>query len=89
MNCKHFSLAIIGEKHDSLEKVRSFAGKAGILFEGDDRSGSFNGKGVRGDYIVRGDNLDIRIYEKPSIMPCGFVKMIMRRAMKGENPPKI
>jgi hypothetical protein len=82
-NCPEFAMEIEGEISESLENMRRFADTFGMKFSGGDRSGTFRGKGVEGEYEISGNRIIVKVTRKPKLMPCSFIEKQMRRSVRG------
>jgi len=75
---KTFKIKYSGEASDIVEKAKKQAQKSGAQFSGDEKSGSFSGKGVVGRYTVKGDTVEVTIEKKPFPAPWMLVEKKIR-----------
>jgi len=64
---------------EMLEKARKTAKKAGILFEGDEKTGIFEGKGFGGHYRIVDDQVTLTVTKKPIVMPWKVVESALEK----------
>jgi hypothetical protein len=80
-----FSFTI--EKPDNIEKaldaVRVGIEGSGGFFYGNETGGYFNGKGIRGNYII-GEKVIFYISEKPLFLPNSFIEREIRNYFRGD-----
>jgi|GEM_PF-5056887 len=50
-----------------LQQARQMADHKRFIFQGDQENGSFEGKGLKGEYSVAEDYLSLRILQKPAL----------------------
>lgn len=59
-NCPSFLVKVKGDIKEIIEEVRKLAGKNGVVFKGDENSGTFSGShDVSGRYTVKGKEITI------------------------------
>ncbi len=63
---------------DLIAMAKEAAVESGADFTGDERTGTFGGNAVVGNYEVRRDDVLITLTSKPSIAPWSFVETIIR-----------
>lgn len=78
-----FNLTFSGPADAAVEKARSAVQSQNGVFEGDDRSGSFEvtvfGNTIRGNYQVTGQTLDLKITDKPFFVPCSTIESFLAK----------
>ena len=67
-----------GDANKLVEKARKSAQDGGAEFSGDEKSGTFAGKGVKGRYVVEGDTVSVTIEKKPFPAPWMLVEKKIR-----------
>jgi len=75
---KTFKIKYSGEATALVEKAKKQAQDSGAQFSGDEKSGSFSGKGVVGRYVVEGDTVAVTIEKKPFPAPWMLVEKKIR-----------
>lgn len=75
---KTFQIKYSGEAGALVEKARKQAQDSGAQFSGDEKSGTFSGKGVVGRYEVEGDTVSVTIEKKPFPAPWVLVEKKIR-----------
>lgn len=60
--------------------VRRLAEANGVGFEGDDRTGEIEGKGIKASYSVTGDIATITVHRIPFIISWGMVESELDKA---------
>ena len=70
---RSFTILPTGDYQQLLEKARKIASENGVLFEGNERTGSFSGGGVEGMYKMNGE-LVVTITDKPFWAPWSLVE---------------
>ena len=73
-----FKVKFNGDAGSLVEKARKSAQDGGAEFSGDEKSGTFSGKGVKGRYQVEGDCVSITIEKKPFPAPWMLVEKKIR-----------
>ena len=71
---KSFTFPLKGSPAERISHARAEAQKAGATFNGDERSGHFNGHGVAGEYRTEGTQVVITINSKPFFAPWPMIE---------------
>ena len=76
-----FSIGFSGSAQDVFGRAKAAVEKQGGSFTGDANSGNFSinvfGK-ISGTYSVAGQQLHIRIEEKPMMIPCAAIENVLK-----------
>jgi hypothetical protein len=75
---KTFSITFAGDATSLLNRARTVAASNGAQISGDTNRGTFNGKGVAGNYSVSGNTVSVTISDKPALIPWGVVESQLR-----------
>jgi len=78
-----FTIEKPGNIKKALDAVRVGIEGSGGIFYGNETGGYFNGKGIRGNYII-GETVVIYISEKPLFIPNSFIEREIRNYFKGD-----
>lgn len=77
-----FSLPFSGNAEDVLAKAKKAVQSQGGNFNGDTTSGDFDvsvfGNKIVGNYTVAGQDLQIRITDKPFMVPCSAIESFLK-----------
>jgi hypothetical protein len=73
-----FTVTIPPEDDNFLENTRSAVEAMGAVLEGDEKAGTFAGKGVEGEYSVEGDQVTVTITKKPALAPWPIIENIVK-----------
>lgn len=76
---KSFTIVLNDSHKALLPKAKEMAERNGVVFTGDMASGSFQGKGIAGEYRVEGDTLFATISDKPFFVPWSVVNSMVRK----------
>ena len=76
--CRTFTVTIPPEDDDFLENTRRAAEGMGATLDGDEKSGTFAGRGVEGRYSVEGDQVTVTITKKPALAPWPIIEKIVK-----------
>ncbi|WP_228719977.1 hypothetical protein [Methylococcus geothermalis] len=71
---KVIEIKIGSEPQSLVAKAEKAAREKGMVFSGDETTGSFSGNGVEGVYEFRGDLLAITITKKPFVLPWAVIE---------------
>ena len=74
---KEFSFNLTGDIEKKLIDIKMLAKEEGIMFVGDTKSGSFDGK-ISGNYVIEGDIIHININSKPLLAPWSMIEVKLR-----------
>ena len=75
---KSFDVKMSQSAEIMIEKAWAAAMEIGGTFIGDVKSGSFEGKGIVGDYVINGDIVTVTISHKPWYAPFSMVESKVR-----------
>jgi hypothetical protein len=77
-----FSIPFSGNADAVLAKAKSTVQSQGGNFDGDTNSGNFNvsvfGNTIVGNYTVSGQTLNIKITDKPFMVPCAAIESFLK-----------
>ena len=76
--CKTFTVTIPPGDDDFLENTRRSVEAMGATLEGDDKAGTFSGRGVEGEYRIEGDQVTVTITKKPTLAPWPLIETIVK-----------
>ncbi len=76
---KKYEMPFSDEAKKLLQKAESVAGDKGVFFRGDDRSGAFSGRGVKGEYVVENNKIYLTIHKKPMYIPWSAVELKLKQ----------
>ncbi|GHV81768.1 hypothetical protein AGMMS49991_03260 [Spirochaetia bacterium] len=69
-----FSFELNKELSTALQKADQDIRKNGGKFNGNDKSGTFEGKGIKGNYSITGKTVNITIMQKPLLIKDDKIK---------------
>ncbi|GHO49121.1 hypothetical protein [Ktedonospora formicarum] len=75
---KTFDVSFSGEPESAFQRAKHAADAAGATLRGDEKSGTFSGKGVEGRYDVSGQTVHVTITKKPVIVSDSAVESRLR-----------
>ena len=82
MSACNFTIPFTKSVTEILEKAKKTVESQGGNFTGDENEGNFNvsifGNTVVGSYIVKGEELNIDISEKPFLVPCNMIENFLK-----------
>ncbi len=76
--CRTFTVTIPPEDDNFLENTRSAVEAMGATLDGDEKAGTFSGRGVEGNYSVDGDQVTVTITKKPALAPWPIIENIVK-----------
>lgn len=86
MSACQFKISFTGSPEDILAKAKETLEKQGGKFNGNVDSGEFSitllSNTVAGSYVVSGQELDIRIDQKPIFVPCNAIEGYLTNKLK-------
>lgn len=71
--CPPIRVKVVSSVEELITQVREKALQEGIDFEGDGRSGRFNGP-VSGTYVMEGNEVVISVAKKPFFISCEWIR---------------
>ena len=71
---KTFQFPLSTDVDTVITKAKQHAKDIKANFEGDTHKGTFSGSGVKGGYVISGDNIEVTIHKKPLIAPWSMVE---------------
>lgn len=81
-----FSIPFSGNAEAVLSKARNAVQSQGGNFSGDTSSGEFTvsvfGNKIAGNYVVSGQSLNVKITDKPFIVPCSAIENFLMGQLK-------
>ena len=75
---KTFTVTIPPDDADFLGNTRRAVEAMGATLDGDDKVGTFAGRGVEGEYSVEGDQVTVTITKKPALAPWPIIETIVK-----------
>ena len=75
---KSFNIIMTAPIKALLLKGKEAAKQNGAMFTGDTTSGSFQGKGLAGEYRIEGENLFVTLSQKPFFIPWSVAEAKVR-----------
>ena len=82
MSACNFSIPFTKSVTEVLAKAKKTVEAQGGNFNGDENEGNFNvsifGNTVIGSYMVKGEELNIDITEKPFLVPCNMIENFLK-----------
>jgi hypothetical protein len=76
--CKTFTVTIPPEEDNFFENTRAAVEAMGATLDGDEKAGTFSGRGVEGSYAVEGDRVTVTITKKPALAPWPIIETIVK-----------
>jgi len=71
---KKFQFPLSADADTVIAKAKQHATDIKANFEGDTNKGQFGGSGVKGEYVISGDSIEVTIHKKPLIAPWSMVE---------------
>jgi len=71
---KTFQFPLSTDVDTVITKAKQHAKDIKANFEGGTHKGTFGGSGVKGEYVISGDNIEVTIHKKPLIAPWSMVE---------------
>lgn len=71
---KKFQVQLTSAPQKLILKAQEYAKTSGIDFDGDENRGTFGVFGVKGQYVITGETVDIDILDKPFLVPWAIVE---------------
>lgn len=76
---KTFDISFSGEAASVFQRAKHAANEAGATLRGDEKSGTFSGKGVEGRYEVSGQTVHVTITKKPVVISDSAIESRFRQ----------
>jgi hypothetical protein len=81
----NFSIPFSGDPQQVLNKARGAVQGQGGTLTGDDANGQFQlsvfGSNIAGNYAVVGNELQIRVTDKPFMIPCSTIESFLSKQL--------
>ena len=75
--CRSFTVTIPPDD-DFLGNTRRAVEGMEATLEGDEKSGTFAGRGIEGHYSVEGDQVTVTITKKPALAPWAIIEKLVK-----------
>jgi hypothetical protein len=75
---KTFDIPFSGETASVFQHAKHAADEAGATLKGDEKHGTFSGKGIEGHYEVSGQTVHVTITQKPVIVSDSAIESRLR-----------
>lgn len=75
---KQFAITLTSDAHEVVDRFKATAQKNNFQFSGNERLGQFSGKGIEGQYAIKGNLLTITIGKKPMLIPWSLIESTVR-----------
>ncbi len=77
--CPPVQIPVTGDPETQFERIRKHLADYGIELSGDTERGSFEGKGIAGEYTVSENVVTVTVTKKPPLVPCSMVEREVRK----------
>ncbi len=74
-----FVIPLSGNLEEKLHVLKQRALQNGIILRGNTSSGSFEGDGISGSYVVSGNLLTVTIHNRPFFVPMSYLESEFRK----------
>ena len=83
--CDPFTIELEGDIDELILRVKKIAKSNNIIFHGDSEGGTFDIDVVKGNYKVRGEEIEITVKDKPYLVNCGHLEDLLTDLFSGNE----